>query len=92
MASQIARLHLPEQPAEPVPDPVEQRLGQLIHHYARSRSPAIAQSVVRHIELLCDDPGFEGDCSERCSYLRMKAHWRWLAKHPSEPCQPAAEG
>lgn len=62
------------------PDAIEQRLGRLIRHYLQSRSPAIALSVVRHIECLCAHPGFEGDSAQRCVYLRMCTHWRWLAK------------
>ena len=59
---------------------IEQRIGCLIRHYLRSRSPAIALSVVRHIEALCNHPGFEGDAVQRCVYLRMRAHWQWLAQ------------
>jgi hypothetical protein len=64
-------------------DDIEQRIGSLIGHYLCSRSPAIALSVVRHIELLCAHPGFEGDTAQRCVYLRMRAHWRWLARTAS---------
>ncbi|MCB1786829.1 MAG: ATP dependent RNA helicase [Chromatiaceae bacterium] len=73
-------------PSRPAPsetryttEALEQRLGQLIRHYLETRSPAIANSVVRHIELLCSHPGFEGGSGVLCSYLRLKAHWRWLA-------------
>ena len=67
------------------PDDIERRLGRLIRHYLRSRSPAIASSVVWHIELLCSHPGFAVDSRERRNYLRLRAHWRWLAKtHVSE--------
>jgi len=59
---------------------LEQRIGILIRHYLRSRSPAIALSVARHIEALCSHPGFEGGTAQRCVYLRMRAHWRWLAQ------------
>lgn len=62
---------------------LENRLGQLIRHYLQTRSPAIAGSVVRHIELLCAHPGFEGDSAQLCAYLRLKQHWRWLATAPS---------
>ena len=61
------------------PNAIEQRLGGLIRHYLRTRSPAIAQSVVRHIETLCTHPAFEGDSAQRCAYLRLRMHWRWLA-------------
>ncbi len=64
------------------PDAIEQRLGRLMRHYLHSRSPAIAQSVVRHIETLCAHPAYTGDNSERCVYLRLRAHWRWLAHTP----------
>ena len=61
------------------PDEIESRLGRLIRHYLETRSPAIAGSVVRHIDSLCAHPAFEGGSAERCSYLRLKRHWRWLA-------------
>ncbi|MCB1722306.1 MAG: ATP dependent RNA helicase [Chromatiaceae bacterium] len=66
------------------PDGLRERVAQLIRHYVDTRSPAIAASVVRHIEQLCDHPGFEGDSHERCMFLRLRAHWRWLAaSHPA---------
>ncbi len=61
------------------PHDIEKRLGQLIRLYLRTRSPATASSVVRHIETLCSHPGFEGDQSDRCVYLRLMTQWRWLA-------------
>ena len=61
------------------PEAIERQLGQLMRHYLRTRSPAIALSVVRHIETLCEHPRFGGGSSERCAYLRLRAHWRWLA-------------
>ena len=65
------------------PDAIERLLRILIRHYIRVRSPAIARSVVSHIEMLCAHPGFEGDSTERCAYLRLRAHWRWLAEAAS---------
>ncbi|WP_078118294.1 hypothetical protein [Thiosocius teredinicola] len=62
------------------PDAIEERLAHLIRHYLQTRSPAIAGSVVRHIETLCAHPAFEGGATELCSYLRLKTHWRWLAR------------
>ena len=62
------------------PETIKQRLGQLIRHYVASRSPAIASSVVRHIEVLCAHPAYDGDSHERCAFLRLRAHWRWLAQ------------
>jgi hypothetical protein len=73
----------PTSPKRPNPltvEELEQRIGSLIGHYLRSRSPAIALSVARHIEALCSHPDFEGDTAQRCVYLRMRAHWRWLAQ------------
>jgi len=68
--------------AEPQPtEALERRIANLIRHYLRTRSPAIAQSVVRHIEQLCSHPGFEGDARARCAYLRLRTHWRWLAQN-----------
>lgn len=61
------------------PESIERRLARLISHYLETRSPAIARSVVRHIELLCAHPGFEGGAGELCALLRLKTHWRWLA-------------
>jgi hypothetical protein len=69
--------------AELPPDAIEQRLGDLIRHYVRERSPTIAQTIVDHIEALCAHPDFEGDSTERCAYLRLKAHWRWLTEGAS---------
>ncbi len=79
MRTNIERSCKPVQPAGVSTDMIEQRLGKLIRHYVQTRSPAIASSVVRHIEMLCTHPGFEGGSSELCSYLRLKTHWRWLA-------------
>lgn len=77
--------------AELSPDAIEQRLGDLIRHYVRKRSPTTAQSIVVHIEALCSHPEFNGDSSDRCGYLRLRAHWRWLAEGAS--CrQVAAKG
>ena len=39
------------------PETIERRLGKLIRYYVWTRSPAIAQSVVRHIEQLCAHHG-----------------------------------
>lgn len=64
------------------PDEIETRLGRLIRDYLQTRSPAIAASIVRHIDTLCAHPGFEGGSAQRCVYLRLKMHWRWLAFHP----------
>lgn len=81
----MATLALPHDRAQRLtelpPDAIEQRLGQLIRHYLQTRSPAIAGSVVRHIETLCAHPAFEGGSGELCAYLRLKTHWRWLANH-----------
>jgi hypothetical protein len=62
------------------PEAIELQLGSLIRHYLRTQSPAIAQSVVRHIEQLCAHPGYDGEPADRCAYLRLRAHWRWLAQ------------
>ena len=61
------------------PEAIRLRLGHLITRYAQTRSPAIAGTIVRHIELICTHPGFDGDSEDLCSYLRLKTHWRWLA-------------
>jgi len=79
MRSNSKRSYGPVQSDVVSTESIEQRLGQLIRHYVQTRSPAIAGSVVRHIELLCAHPGFEGGGSELCAYLRLKTHWRWLA-------------
>lgn len=62
------------------PESIKRRLGALIRGYVHTRSPAIARSVVHHIEALCSHPQLECDPSERCAYLRLRAHWRWLAQ------------
>jgi hypothetical protein len=62
------------------PEVIELQLGTLICHYLKTRSPAIAQSVVRHIEQLCAHPSYDGEPADRCAYLRLRAHWRWLAQ------------
>ena len=74
--------------AELPPDAIKQRLGDLIRRHVRERSPTIALSVVRHIEALCAHPEFDGDSTDRCGYLRLRAHWRWLAEGAS--CQQVA--
>ena len=61
------------------PETIRLRLGDLITRYAQTRSPALAGSIVRHIEAICTHPGFDGDGEDLCSYLRLKTHWRWLA-------------
>lgn len=74
-----------ENPAAPVPteqlspEAIERHLGDLIRRYVRARSPGLAMTVVRHIEKLCNHPAFEGNAAERCSYLRLRTHWLWLA-------------
>ena len=60
-------------------DDIEHRLGRLIRQYVHTRSPTIALSVVRHLDCLCTHPAFESDPKERCAYLRLRMHWRWLA-------------
>ena len=65
---------------EMTPETIKKRLGRLIRHYVARRSPAIANSVVRHIEVLCAHPAYDGDGQERCAFVRLRAHWRWLAQ------------
>lgn len=62
------------------PETLERRLAQLIRAYVRTGSPLVASSVVRHIESLCGHPGFAPRDGDRCAYLRLNAHWRWLAR------------
>ncbi len=61
------------------PEAIRQRLATLIGRYAQTRSPKLAGSIVRHIEAICMHPRFDGDGEDLCGYLRLKAHWRWLA-------------
>ena len=82
MASETAQTRRRTGPEAQTPESIRQRLAQLIRHYVESRSPAVAGAVVRHIELLCAHPAFEGDSNERCALLRLRAHWRWLAGYP----------
>lgn len=64
-------------------DSIRQQICNLIRRYVENRSSTIAVSIVQHIEALCDHPGFNGTSSDRCAYLRLKTHWRWLADNPS---------
>lgn len=79
MPYEVTRSSSPRCLAELAPDAIERRLDNLIRHYVRLRSATIARSVVSHIEALCAHPGFEGDSTERCAYLRLRVHWSWLA-------------
>lgn len=84
MTSQYPPDPLPLQPTQIPPDGIRQLLGHLIRYYARTPSRAVAGSIVRHIDQLCSHPRFDGDRSERCALLRLKAHWRWLARDTPE--------
>jgi hypothetical protein len=79
MASDTTRIRHLSGFEQQSPASIERRLGRLIRQYVETGSPAIANSVVRHIDSLCAHPEFEGDSNERCTYLRLKTHWRWLA-------------
>jgi hypothetical protein len=61
------------------PEDIENRIHYLLKFYTQARSPAIAQSIARHLELLAEHPLFEASGNQRCDYLRMRNHWRWLA-------------
>lgn len=62
------------------PHAIEHRLGHLLRHYLRTRSPELAVSIVRHIEALCVHPDLAGATNNRCAYLHLKAHWRCLVE------------
>lgn len=79
MTSNIHYLQHPANHYELSPEVIEKRLHWLIRHYLYSRSPAIAGAVVGLIERLCKHPDYAGDSRERCAYLRLRAHWHWLA-------------
>lgn len=65
------------------PRHIERRLGELIQSWLQTRSPELADSVVHHIQMLCDHPVLQGDARKRCTYLHLRAHWRWLASSES---------
>ena len=87
MTAHIDDIHNPRRLDKLSPHDIEKRLGRLIRHYLRTRSPAIASLVVHHIETLCAHPGFAGGMGDRCVYLRLRAQWRWLAN-----VEPARQG
>lgn len=62
------------------PEDIENRMHYLLRFYTRSRSPAIALAIARHLELLVEHPLFEAGGRQRCDYLRMRNHWRWLSE------------
>jgi len=62
------------------PEDIENCIHYLLKFYTRARSPAIAQSIARHLELLAEHPLFEASGNQRCDYLRMRNHWRWLSE------------
>lgn len=62
------------------PEDIENRMRYLLRFYTRTRSPAIALSIARHLELLAEHPLFEAGGKQRCDYLRMRNHWRWLSE------------
>jgi len=80
MATKTAELRRVTRLDELPPETIKRRLRQLIRYYLSCRSPAIASSVVRHIEVLCAHPAYDGDSDERCAFLRLRVHWRWLAR------------
>lgn len=67
------------------PQDLEIRLGQLIRRYLSQRSVALADAVVRHIEILCAHPDYTGCWEERCAYRRLAWHWRGLAQFITDP-------
>ena len=72
-------------PIDRAADAVAQCLGPLIRHYGETRSPQIAQTVARQIDIMCDRHAVEGDLAQRSAYLRLRAHWRLLAMAPVPP-------
>lgn len=61
------------------PEWVEIRTGMLIRLYLIDNRQSIAQAVVEHINALLVHPGYIKNFEQRCSYLRLAAHWRCLA-------------
>ena len=72
-------------PAVLTPQDLETRLGHLIRGYLNQRSAALANAVVRHIEILCAHPDYCGCWEERCAYRRLAWHWRGLAEFITDP-------
>ncbi len=61
------------------PRALEERLGNLIRHYARHCSADIAESVILHIEALHLRSDLFSGAEQDCVYRRFVRHWRWLA-------------
>ncbi len=59
---------------------IEARLAELIRRSARGCPPDLAETVLRHIEALCQHPELR-DPAQFCAYRRLARHWRWLAAH-----------
>jgi len=59
-------------------DTIRRRLGLLISRYLREGSRELAQSIVAHLEVLCQDPDLR-DPDLFCAYRRLVRHWRWLS-------------
>jgi hypothetical protein len=79
MASNTTSISLSDHAAHDSADSIKQHIGNLIRRYVENRSATIALSIVQHIEALCAHPGFNDTGRDRCAYLRLRAHWRWLA-------------
>ena len=79
MAGDSLQIRTSDPRRAPSPEAIRLRLGELITRYAQTRAPALAGDIVQHIEAICTHPGFDGGSEDLCSYLRLKAHWRWLA-------------
>jgi hypothetical protein len=60
------------------PEAIRLRLGLLIGRYLREGSTDLAQSIVTHLDALCQDPDLR-DPDLFCAYRRLVRHWRWLS-------------
>lgn len=61
------------------PDSLLQPLRFLLMRYARSPSPAIAESIANCVDGLLNDRDFRVPPRERCTYRRMRTYWRLVA-------------
>lgn len=62
------------------PSELARRVGCLIRQFHASRSRDVAHQVADHLDSLCFHPGLGPEGHLRCSLLRLRAQWRWLAR------------
>ena len=65
-------LHLP-------PETLKQRIGELVGHYLRRRSPQAARAVARYSQALALHPALHDQPEQLDAFCRLNWHWRLLA-------------